>query len=335
MRVVELFAALEAPVYLERCTLQDSKSIMKTRKAIRKALRIQVENKGFSLVEVLSPCPVGWKIDPIESRKWIVENMVSVFPLGVTRDRTDAPARPVEAIPQLSADEILSRIGIDTLEESQQKTIPKDFPRHELVLAGFGGQGILLLGQLLAKSSMREGKFVSWLPSYGPEMRGGTANCHVVVSPERIGSPWVGSPTVLVAMNQPSLEKFAASVRPGGYVVYDSSSVKTATIPSHVKSVPLPFSDIANKLGNAKVANMVAAGAIMELTGLTGADTFATLIHALPRKALVEINLKALKAGREAFLALGDDGDEGGAAAEPVEAPRESGTLFPINPRHR
>ena len=304
MRVCELLSSLQAPVFIERCTLEDSKNIMKTRKAIRQALQNQVDNRGFSLVEVLSPCPTGWKLDPVDSREWITKKMVSVFPPGVYKNRDDAEPRPVVPHPTLNAEEILKAIGVSKKEEKvAMGSVGADFPAHELILAGFGGQGVLLLGQLLAKSAMTEGKFVSWLPSYGPEMRGGTANCHVIVTNHRIGSPLVTRPTLLVAMNQPSLEKFATKVREGGVILYDSSFVKDVSLPGHATSIPIPFSDIANKLGNAKVANIVAAGAIIALTGITEIDSLTKLIHALPKKALIEANLKALEAGQEAMAA--------------------------------
>lgn len=302
LRVCELLASLEAPVYLERCTLEDSKTIMKTRKAIRRALQNQVENRGFSLVEVLSPCPTGWKIEPIDSRKWITDKMLSVFPPGVYKDRTDAESRPVVPHPVLCEAEIHAALGLSPTDEMAAGRVRSDFPTHELVIAGFGGQGVLLLGQLLAKSSMNEGKFVSWLPSYGPEMRGGTANCHVVVSGRRIGTPFVSHPTLLVAMNQPSLEKFSRMVKPDGLVVYDSSFVKDVSIPAHVTPVAIPFSEIANRLGDARVANMVAAGAVIELTGITATISLERLIRTLPKKALIDANLAALKAGAEAAM---------------------------------
>ena len=296
LRVSELLATLEAPVYIERCTLEDSKTIMKTRKAIRKALELQIANKGFSLIEVLSPCPTGWKLEPIDSRDWITKNMLSVFPPKVYKYRADAVARPAPPTPVYDGDEVLKILGVKGGDERKPTPVSPTFPTHKLVLAGFGGQGVLLLGQLLAKSSMHEGKFVSWLPSYGPEIRGGTANCHVVVSRERIGSPYVSNPTVLVAMNQPSLEKFAALVEPGGVVIYDSSFVKSVILPAHVRAVPIPFSEIANDLGNAKVANTVAAGAIIGLTGVTNEESFRVLLGTL-KKDLLEANLKALAAG--------------------------------------
>ncbi len=305
LRVCELLSTLTAPVYIERCTLEDSKTIMKTRKAIRRAIQNQIENRGFSLVEVLSPCPTGWELEPTASREWITDNMVSVFPPGIYKDRTDAEPCPVLSHPELTAEQLYQAMGINARDEEHIHAVPTDFPTHEVVLAGFGGQGVLLLARLLAKSCMREGKYVSWLPSYGPEMRGGTANCHVVVSRKRIGSPFVPDPSLLVAMNQPSLEKFAASVKPGGLVVYDSSFIKTATLPAHVRAVPVPFSEIANQIGNPKVANMVAAGTIIALTGITDESAMIGLIRTLRKKDLIEVNLKALAAGREAATTVG------------------------------
>jgi 2-oxoisovalerate ferredoxin oxidoreductase beta subunit len=296
LRVSELLATLQAPIYIERCTLEDSKSIMKTRKAIRKALQLQVDNKGFSLIEVLSPCPTGWKLEPVESREWITEKMVSVFPPGIYKDQPDAPARVTPKTPIYEPAKVLEALGMSGEEKGTIGRVPEKFPTHKMILAGFGGQGIMLLGQLLAKSSMREGKYVSWLPSYGPEMRGGTANCHVTISRERIGSPFVSHPSILVAMNQPSLEKFAESVEPGGVLIYDSSFIKTVSIPPHIQAVPVPFSEIANELGSAKVANIVAAGVIIGLTGLTSEESFKSLFSAL-RKEFLESNLKALAAG--------------------------------------
>lgn len=304
MRVSELLSSLHAPVYIERCTLEDSKNIMKTRKAIRRALQNQIDNRGFSLVEVLSPCPTGWKMEPTDSREWVATKMVEVFPPGVYKDRKEAEARPITPHPVLSSQEILDAIGVSDQPDEATVPVSPEFKTHSLVLAGFGGQGVLLLGQLIAKAAMREGKFVSWLPSYGPEMRGGTANCHVTVSPSRIGSPFVTTPTHVIAMNQPSMEKFAPLLKEGGYMIYDSSFVKDVPLPAHVKPIAIPFSEIANTLGNAKVANMVAAGALIALTGITDEASMIKLIHTLPRKALIEVNLKALAAGRERIEAL-------------------------------
>ncbi len=298
MLVSELLSVLKSPVYIERCSLVDTKNIMKTRKAIRKALQNQIDNKGFSLVEILSPCPTGWKMEPVNARQWIIDNMLEVFRPGVYKNDKERPARPITPHPVLTAEEIKTSLGLVEEDPVESGASVEGFGTHKLICAGFGGQGVLLLGQLLAKSGMYEQKQVSWLPSYGPEMRGGTANCHVVISEHRIGAPYIAEPTMLVAMNQPSLEKFASIVRPDGLILYDSSFVKDVKLPEGIRAVSVPFSAIANeKIGNAQVANMVAAGAIIGLTGIIGAETFQTLIRQLPKKQLIEPNLKAFNEG--------------------------------------
>jgi len=125
------------------------------------------------------------------------------------------------------------------------------------IIAGFGGQGVILAGKLLAEAGMYHGLHVTWLPSYGPEMRGGTANCTVVLSDEPIGSPVVDSPTSLVAMNLPSLEKFEKAVTESGTVVINSSLISRSIERRDLKALPVPVNDIAVSLGNARTANMV------------------------------------------------------------------------------
>jgi Pyruvate/2-oxoacid:ferredoxin oxidoreductase gamma subunit len=165
------------------------------------------------------------------------------------------------------------------------------------VVAGFGGQGVLSLGMMIARTGMLQGRHVSWLPSYGPEMRGGTANCSVVLSDKRIGSPVVSEPSVLLAFNQPSLEKFGPRVAPGGTVIYDDSFVSEPWDRSDVNVVRVPLSSMANELGSARVTNMVAFGVINALFDLFPHDLLVKQIHALGKPKLVEINLKALEAG--------------------------------------
>lgn len=136
----------------------------------------------------------------------------------------------------------------------------------EFQLAGFGGQGIMVMGQVMCYAGLDEGKHVSWFPSYGAEMRGGTANCAVVVSDEEIGSPVIGRPDVVVVMNNPSLLKFESSVKPGGYLFVNSTLVDRKPTRNDIKIVYVPANEVAMKLGNAKVANMVMLGAMLEKT---------------------------------------------------------------------
>ena len=132
---------------------------------------------------------------------------------------------------------------------------------NEIISSGFGGQGVLLLGQLITYAGMIEGKYVSWLPSYGPEMRGGTANCNVIVSSDPVGSPVVTEADTIIALNKPSLDKFESALKPGGRLFINSSIIDRKTTRNYVAAYYIPASDLAVELGNAKVANMIMLGA--------------------------------------------------------------------------
>ena len=134
---------------------------------------------------------------------------------------------------------------------------------HEIILAGFGGQGILFLGKMIATAGMMEGKEVSWIPSYGPEMRGGTANCSVVVSDRRIGTPVVSRPNVVVAMNRPSLEKFEAKIQPGGFLLINRTLIEIPHTRQDIEAHYLEVTGIAGQLGNPRLANVVALGGLI------------------------------------------------------------------------
>ncbi len=175
---------------------------------------------------------------------------------------------------------------------------------HEIISAGFGGQGVLLVGQTLAYAGMLEGKEVSWYPSYGPEMRGGTANCTTVISTGPIGSPVVSNPTALVAMNQPSLEKFLPTVKPGGVVVYDQSLVSSnpALLRSDVIMIGVEAQQIAARLGNSKVANIILLGALVkaaEPVSLTAVQEALKMVLPVRRHNLLPLNYAALARGAE------------------------------------
>ncbi|HWR55242.1 MAG: 2-oxoacid:acceptor oxidoreductase family protein [Bacillota bacterium] len=173
---------------------------------------------------------------------------------------------------------------------------------HEVIIAGSGGQGAMLIGQLLAYSGMLEQKHVTWIPSYGPEMRGGTANCSVIVSQEPIGSPIVSEPTTLVSMNRPSLDKFEATLCPGGTLFVNSSLVDRPVLRDDIKTYLVPASDIAAELGNARVANMVMFGAMIAATKMVDS---ASALGALKkvfagREHLLPVNESALRKGMAA-----------------------------------
>lgn len=168
------------------------------------------------------------------------------------------------------------------------------------IFSGFGGQGVLSLGQILAKAAMMENKYVTYLPSYGAEVRGGTANCTVTISDEEIASPIASEPEFVVAMNQPSFFRFQNLLQSGGFMIYDSTLVNPASIRGDIEILGIPTSKIANELGNIKVANMVIFGAFMRVSNLISLEN---LIKNLPellgagKAHLLQTNEKALHAG--------------------------------------
>ena len=168
------------------------------------------------------------------------------------------------------------------------------------IIAGFGGQGSLLMGKIMAYAGMLEGKEVSWCPSYGPEMRGGTANCHVIIDDEPIGSPIVTSPNILVAMNKPSLDKFENTVSEGGYVFIDTSLIDRKSEREDVNEICVNATETAHNMGNKSLANMVMLGAVLKKTELFTIDEIEyTMKKSLPenKHKLIEMNIKAVKEG--------------------------------------
>ena len=172
-----------------------------------------------------------------------------------------------------------------------------------ILYAGFGGQGILFAGKFLAYKGLLEGKQVSWLPSYGPEMRGGTANCSVIVSDDPIGSPIVGKPDVLVVMNTPSLDKYEDAVVPGGKIFVDSTMIDRKVQRTDVEVYYIPATALANDNGIAALANMIMTGKVMQqVEGLGEGDVDAALhkVVSARHQDLLEYNKKALALGRDA-----------------------------------
>ncbi|NWF51065.1 MAG: 2-oxoacid:acceptor oxidoreductase family protein [Ignavibacteriaceae bacterium] len=173
---------------------------------------------------------------------------------------------------------------------------------HEIIFAGFGGQGVLSLGRLIAYAGMIEGKEVSWMPSYGPEMRGGTANCIVIVSDSRISSPIITRFDTAILLNQPSVDKFEKAVKPGGLLLYEQSTVIHPPTRTDIEIICIPANEEADKLQAKQVANMVMAGAFLEKRPILKIETIIdALKKALPprRHNLIPVNEQALARGRE------------------------------------
>jgi len=173
---------------------------------------------------------------------------------------------------------------------------------EEIIFSGFGGQGALFAGQLLAYAGMAEGRQVSWIPSYGPEMRGGTANCPVIVSDDEIGAPIIKNPTSAVVLNLPSMEKYEPLVKPGGVLVVNTSLVEVKSTRDDLRVIYVPASDIAGELGNPRMANLVMLGALIAATDIVSLETVGQElgVHLSERqRKWLEPNKAALAKGAE------------------------------------
>jgi len=171
---------------------------------------------------------------------------------------------------------------------------------EEVILAGFGGQGVMSMGQLLAHAGMLEDKHVAWIPSYGPEMRGGTANCSVTISTEPISSPIITEPSTAIVLNKPSLEKFAPTVKMGGILLINSSLIEPGYTRTGIRTCEIPANELALELGNSRVSNMILLGAFIRLTGSVEIDSvIESLRKVLPvnHQDLIPLNRLALEKG--------------------------------------
>jgi Pyruvate/2-oxoacid:ferredoxin oxidoreductase gamma subunit len=255
-------------------------------------------------------------MDPIAAQHWVEEGLAKVFPLGVYRDRSkDAPARPAPAAPP-TLEELPRILGLEegTCGESRGSSDSgqtrlsarvQDTLDFSIKIAGFGGQGVLLFGEVLAESGLAADWQVSWLPSYGPEMRSGTSNCHVRISRKPIASPLVSRPNVLLALNEPSMRKFLPSVEPGGLVLYNGTACPEDCSRADVTMVAAAFTHIADELGGARATNMVMLGALMERARLPFEHEIESVLRKLVHSPKwLEIDLAAIARGRQAVAGV-------------------------------
>ncbi len=306
MKVAETMALLDGTVYVERVALYDNKQRMRTKKAIKKALQVQIDNRGVGFVEVLAECPTHLKMTPVETERWVKEAMEPIFPLGVKKDLDSDPWFHLEK-PSFEPDRIIEVIGA-TSEETDRHCdgFPTHIDSHDigLKLAGAGGDGAQTAAMLIAKAAVTEGFDSTHIPSYGPESRGGTSYADVHVANEEVLSPAAPRPHLLVAFNAPSLEKFGPTVQPGGTIVYDSSVIaEPPELDPSVTLVGVPCTEIARDLGAAKVKNVVALGALQAATQLFPRETFLTSVRQALRHncAMIELNEEAFGWGARAF----------------------------------
>jgi 2-oxoisovalerate ferredoxin oxidoreductase beta subunit len=305
MKMAELMAGLDGPVYVERVALFNPKQRNRAKKAIHKALQIQVEGRGFAFVEVLAECPTHLKLTPEETEKWVEEKMLPVFPLGVKKDETREPWWNI-AKPTFETARVLKEIGAG---EEKAPRFCTTFPSHvaphdiSLKLAGSGGDGAQTAAMLIVHAGINEGFDATHIPAYGPESRGGTSYADVHVADGEVLSPASPKPDVLIAFNMPSLVKFGPDVRSGGTIIYDSSVIHELTpMKAGVKVIGVPMSEIAKDLGKVMVKNIVALGALQAATGIFPKETFLTAVRrALKDKcAMIPMNEEAFEWGVKA-----------------------------------
>ncbi len=304
LHMCELVNNLKAPVFIERVSLANPKLIRKAKIAIKKALMIQKEGKGYSFIEVLSPCPTNIRRDVKGVEDFLINEMGKEFPVKRFRDLSKERAPVERNTSDFSIESLDKAFGVDRSKEIVE--VEEDFDDCKVKIVGFGGQGVLSTGLTLAQAACSEGKEVSWYPSYGPEQRGGTSNCSVTISANTIGSPVVEECDVLIAMNKPSLEKYSIDVREGGTILYDSRAgnydSSNLDVKENVDIISIPAREIATEIGNAKAMNTAILGALMELgkdSPILSQNAFAEGIKETfaAKPKLIDINLKVLEAG--------------------------------------
>lgn len=309
MHVSEVIARLDGASYVERCALFGQKERKRCKTAIKKAIQMQVEGRGFSFVEILAECPTHWGLTPQKSEEHVRDVLAKVFPLGIVKDEVREPWFD-PAQPSFDPEKLLA--AVDAQREPVQRFATK-FPAHldpldvSVKLAGSGGDGAQTAAMLVTRAAINEGFDSTHIPSYGPESRGGTSYADVHVAKDEVLSPGAPNPHVLIAFNAPSLDKFASSVRAGGLVIYDSSVIsKPPTVGEGVRVYPVPCAAIAQKLGSVVVKNVVALGALQEAAKLLDEASFlGELDRSLKHKAeLIPMNEAAFREGMRAVRAL-------------------------------
>lgn len=306
LRMAEMIAGLDGPVYVERVALFDAKQRVRAQKAIKKALKLQVDQQGFAFVEVLAECPLHLKLTPEEAEQWVKDKLVPVFPLGVKKD---VPGRDWSADlrpPRFDPAELLEVVG------GAPEAVPRfaaGFPRAlfgpdiAVKLAGAGGDGAQTAGLLLVRAALNEGWGATHIPSYGPESRGGTSYADVHIAEDEVLSAASPRPHLLLAFNAPSLAKFGPSVVPGGMIIYDCSvaAAPPAQDP-RVRVLGVPCAQIAQELGRPMVKNIVGLGALQAASGILPAESLKVAIRQALRDkcALVALNETAFAEGARA-----------------------------------
>jgi 2-oxoisovalerate ferredoxin oxidoreductase beta subunit len=305
LRMAEMMALIDGTAYVERVALFDPRQRVRAGKAIKKALQVQADRVGFAFVEVLAECPTHLGLTPPQAERWVAEQMLPVFPLGVKKEPGTTP-EPPWPLPSHDPALLLDIIGATA---TPVERFCRGFPATAfgddiaLKLAGAGGDGAQTAALLLTKAAINEGFDATHIPSYGPESRGGTSYADVRIAESEVLSPAAPHPHALVAFNAPSLARFGPEVQPGGVVIYDSTVIPAPTaLPAGVRAVPVPCTAVAHELGQKVVKNVVALGALAAATGLFPPETLVAAVRQAlgARPGLLAVNEEALARGRRA-----------------------------------
>ncbi len=291
----ELVSQLAPVTYVERVSLADTKRIMQARKAIKKGLECQVNGKGFSFVEILSPCPINWKMDSIQAREWMISTLEPSFPLRTFVDRIEE--RAPECFRPAGTQELSDEAMLDILigDHIIPSAAPQDIDDQKVKIAGLGGMGVLTAGSMLAACATTSNLYNSWVPSYGPEMRGGNAFVSVYISKDPIASPVFTDPTTLIALSNTAIDTYVESITPQGYLFYNSSIVDREIRRKDIKVYKVPASEMALSLNMPATQTTIMLTVYALITGVVTMDSIRDAMkQKFKKKNILDANLAAI-----------------------------------------
>ncbi|MDO5579824.1 MAG: thiamine pyrophosphate-dependent enzyme [Planctomycetia bacterium] len=257
LRVSEMIALLPAPVLAARSAVSSPRHIRETKRLIHRAMQAQAAKKGFAFIEILSPCPENWQKSPVDACRWIEEEVVKTFPLGIFKDEIDSRAPMIRKRRDPDFKEVLHVLDLKPLEPFENRSPFFTGKEVRIKIAGSAGQGVFALGEAFAELAARKGLNVSALPSRGPCKQDEEVSCSVVMSNDPIGSPVADHPDLLIAMDSSSLIRFGASVPENGSIFYDPAMIDSFPKEIKAKGFPLAASERANHSGNIKTVRTV------------------------------------------------------------------------------
>lgn len=262
LKICEMLNQLEGPAYIARVAIGSEKQLIMAEQCIRHAIENQIYGRGYSFVEILSPCPSNWHLTPVQARDRVADEMTKVFPIGVLRDISRSEwitaRQRIEPYHPRNTTQVFETITYETASRSNRRLYGIE-RLTSICCAGFGGQGVMTLGRKIARYALESGLEATWIPSYGPEMRGGVANCFVRIDKNRISSPIVDHPDVLFAMSQPALDCFMPRVVSGGTVIFDcdTAQITEDIMRSDIQIIAVPATSQAVASGNPRNANIL------------------------------------------------------------------------------